>query len=105
MRSYGCTFGCGNPYDYVVTAVSDATTEFLCTPCFVRIASDMVAAITDPSDPAVREAAAWMATQDMQQAPGPSGKPGRKNAPVGTSVPSVIDDYDSVIEDIDAGDE
>lgn len=103
-RSYGCTFGCGNPYDFIVIAVTDGTTEFVCLPCYVRLAIDMVTAVASPEDPDVKVALAAVAGLGLVPAPGPSGKPGRKNAPATATDPSVIDEYDSVIDDLSESD-
>lgn len=96
QRSYGCTFGCGNPYDYIVVSVADGSAEMLCLPCYVRLATDMVAAVTDPSDPKVREAMSALAEMPIQTVPGPSGKPRGHNAP---ATSDDIDDFEA-FEDI-----
>lgn len=96
-RSYGCSFGCGNPYDYIVISVADATTEFLCLPCYVRLAVDMVAAVTDTGDPKVREAMAAIGGIDIGSTPGPKGKPRGKNAPVGNADDAIFGAYDGTI--------
>lgn len=96
-RSYGCTFGCGNPYDFVVVSVLDGTTELLCVPCFVRMASDMVHAVTEATD---AEAAKWLADAGtMQQAPMNGRKPRArgKNAPATSTDPDIIEAFDTVI--------
>ena len=96
-RSYGCTFGCGNPYDIIVISIADGTTEFVCIPCFVKLASDMITAITESDNPTVREAMeSWVAgTPDM--APGPGAKRGKRNAPATSDDPDLLDAYDDVI--------
>lgn len=97
MRSYGCTFGCGNPYDVIVVMVSDGTTEFLCIPCFVKMASDMVAAITDADDPTVKAAMEWASSNPVENTPGPRGKRGRHNAPATNNDPDLMEAFDDVI--------
>ncbi len=96
-RSYGCTFGCGNPYDYVFISVRDGTTEFLCLPCFVRLASDMVQAVTTP-DPG-REAAWLKAMSPLEHAhtTGSAPKARGHNAPATNDDPELFDSFDSVI--------
>lgn len=96
-RSYGCTFACGNPYDFVFISVNDGTTEFLCVPCFVRLASDMVAAIVDSDDPTVQAAMVYAAAHPADVAPGPSGKPRGRNAPATNDDPDLLEEFDSVI--------
>lgn len=97
VRSYGCTFGCGNPYDVIVIMVSDGTTEFVCIPCFVKLASDMVAAITDGDDPNVKAAMEWASANPSESAPGPTGKRGKHNAPATNDDPDLLDAFDDVI--------
>lgn len=96
-RSYGCTFGCGNPYDYIVINVQDGSAEFLCLPCFVRLATDMVAAVTNPDDPKVREAMAAAASNVIEMAPGPKGKSRGHNAPATNNDPDLLDSFDDVV--------
>lgn len=97
VRSYGCTFGCGNPYDVIVIMVSDGTTEFVCIPCFVKLASDMVAAIVDGDDPNVKAAMEWASANPSESAPGPTGKRGKHNAPATNDDPDLLDAFDDVI--------
>jgi hypothetical protein len=96
-RSYGCTFGCGNPYDYVIVSVADSTVELLCLPCYVRLAADMVTAITQPDDPAVMEALQAVGRDNLQSVPGPKGKKHGHNAPANTTDDGVIEAFDSVV--------
>lgn len=96
-RSYGCTFACGNPYDYVFIDVRSGTTEMLCLPCFVRLASDLVSAVTEP-DPA--EVAKWLHTiSPLDPAPmkANGAKRGRKNAPATNDDPDLIESFDARI--------
>src|SRR5260221_6424579 len=57
-RSYGCSWGCGNPYDYIIISVADGTTEFMCLVCYLKLAQDMIMAVLNPQDPAVKAAMA-----------------------------------------------
>lgn len=96
-RSYGCTFACGNPYDYVFIDVRSGTTEMLCLPCFIRLAHDMLATVTDP-DPA--QTAKWLhAISPLDQAPMRNGgaKRGRRNAPATNDDPELFDAFDATI--------
>jgi hypothetical protein len=97
-RSYGCTFACGNPYDYVFISVADGTTEFLCLPCFVRLASDIVNAVVDV-DP-TKEAKWLKAMSPLAQTPmnGQGVKRGRRNAPATSDDPDLFDAFDSRID-------
>lgn len=97
-RSYGCTFGCGNPYDYVFISVRDGTTEFLCLPCFVRLASDIVSAVTEPNP---EQVAKWLHTiSPLAAAPmkANGAKRGRKNAPATNEDPGLFEAFDSRID-------
>ena len=96
-RSYGCSYGCGNAYDVVVVMVQDGTTEFLCLPCFVRLASEVATALTDPENAKVIEALRQAGHMDGIPTPGPTAKAGRKNAPAGTDDPDLIAAYDDVV--------
>jgi hypothetical protein len=104
-RSYGCTFGCGNPYDYILIDVQSSTTEFLCLPDFIRLAADMVTAATDPDDKLAMEAAAYVAVNGEPAAPGPKGKRRGHNAPATNESADVFAAYDSLITADELGDE
>jgi len=96
-RSYGCTFGCGNPYDYILVTVADGSTEFVCVPCFIRLAADMIEAITNPDNPEVAGKLAVVGLVPVDQAPGPKGKRRGRNAPATSDDPSVFAAFDSRI--------
>lgn len=97
QRSYGCSFGCGNPYDYIVVNVADGTTEFLCLPCFVRLAHDMITAVTMPDDPTVIAAVAAMGQIDVAPMTGKGARRRGKNAPVTADDDDLISAYEDVI--------
>jgi hypothetical protein len=104
-RSYGCTFGCGNPYDYVFISVRDGTTEFLCLPCFMRLSQQILQAVIEP-DP--DQVAAWVnAMSDADHAPHYGGGPKTRghNAPATNLDPELFDAYDAVITEDELGDE
>lgn len=96
-RSYGCSFGCGNPYDFIVISVRDGSAEFLCLPCYVRLATDMIAAVTEQDNPKVAEAVAAMNGDSEATVKGPSGKRGKRNAPTTNEDPDLLDAFDAVI--------
>lgn len=104
-RSYGCTFGCGNPYDYVFISVRDGTTEFLCMPCFLRLAHDILGAVTEP-DP--EQTAKWlhaMSPLDPTPVTGSAPKGRGHNAPATNDDPELFDAFDGVITVEELGDE
>jgi hypothetical protein len=96
-RSYGCSFGCGNPYDFILVDVRAGTTELLCLPCYVKLASDMVTAVTEANDPQVMAALAYAASGVAGQAPGPAGRKRGHNAPGTSDDITLFDAFDSVI--------
>jgi hypothetical protein len=97
VRSYGCSFGCGNPYDYIVVSVADGSTEFLCMPCYVKLATEIIEAVTNPDSEKVRAALADAGTIQQTVMNGPGPKRRGKNAPAGTEDPDLIEAFDSVI--------
>lgn len=96
-RSYGCSYGCGNPYDYVFVSVRDGTTEFLCLPCFLTLAQQLVTAVIDPSDPTVQAAVADMPALEQAPMNGRGAKRRGKNAPTTADDPDLFEAFDSVI--------
>ena len=94
-RSYGCSWGCGNPYDYVIINVADGTTEFLCLVCLLKLCQEMIGAVLNPDDPDVKAAMAEYANLD--RAPMTSGKVRKrgKNAPADFDDDSLIEAFDS----------
>ena len=97
IRSYGCSFGCGNPYDYVFVSVADGTTEFLCLPCFVRLASDLLEAVTEPDSKRVRNAVKDMGSLDVTPMRGSKPRGRGRNAPADNDDPDLIMAFDSMI--------
>lgn len=97
VRSYGCSFACGNPYDVIVTMVSDGTTQFLCLPCFVRTAMDVVAAVTDPDAVDVAKALKEAGEVVTVTLPDKAVKPRGKNAPVTEDDDDMIEAFSGVI--------
>jgi len=104
-RSYGCSFGCGNPYDYVFVSVSDGTTEFLCMPCFVKLASDIVEAATSTDGTKWMQELAEIGGGNQAPVNGPAPKRRGKNAPADTDDPDLIEAFDSRITVDELGDE
>ncbi len=96
-RSYGCTFGCGNPYDFVFISVSDGTTEFLCLPCMVRLAGDMVEAVTNPDNATVKDAMSAYDGGDQAPMSGNGSKRRGKNAPATNDDHELFESFDSCI--------
>lgn len=103
-RSYGCSYGCGNPFDFVVTTVQDSSTLMVCTPCFVRTAMDMVAAIVNPDDP---EIAARLAEAGAVESVPMNGRPVAARgheAPVDSMDPDAIETFAGYVLDDEVSD-
>lgn len=99
-RSYGCSLGCGNPYDFVVVLVQDSTTQMLCTPCFVRTAADMLEAMTNMSDPEVQRRIAEAGAVEQVPMYGRQVAARGHEAPADTIDPDAIETFESyVLED------
>lgn len=96
-RSYGCSWGCGNPYDYIFVSVQDGTTEFLCLPCFLKLAEQIITAVTAPEGQDVMAALAEAAKLESAPMIGGAPKPRGKNAPVDADDPDLFEAYDNVI--------
>lgn len=98
-RSYGCSWGCGNPYDYVIINVGDATTEFLCLVCLLKLCQEMINAVVNPDDPDVKAAMAEYAALD--RTPMTSGRVRKrgKNAPADIDDDDLIEAFDSRVTD------
>lgn len=96
-RSYGCSFGCGNPYDYILVDPFASDTLFLCVPCFIRQAVAMVAAFVDPSSPEAAMAQDMLNMMPSEQAPGPKPRKRGKNPPGEIDDPEIFAAFDSTI--------
>lgn len=104
-RSYGCSFGDGNPYDFILVTVADATTLFLCLPCYLRTSIDVVTAVTQPDSPDVR--AALAAAGSVESVPMTSGRVRKrgKNAPADVEDDGLIEAYDGFVTEDELPDE
>lgn len=89
-RSYGCTYGCGNPYDYVLIDVQGSEVLLLCVPCYIRTAMDMVTAVMEKGDPEVERRIAEGAVTDQ------TPMNGRQVAKRGHEAPGDVDDPDAI---------
>ena len=96
-RSYGCSYGCGNPYDVIIVMVADATTELLCIPCFVKTAADMVEAMVNADMPNMQAALDDMNAVDKVPQNGSKSKSRGRNAPATNDDPDLLEAFDSVI--------
>lgn len=96
-RSYGCSLGCGRPYDFIIIDVQSGTTEFPCVPCYLQLASDMLTAMLEPGNPDVQSALAAIGTVTTVPMDGNGAKRGRRNAPANSEDPDLMEAFDSVI--------
>jgi hypothetical protein len=103
-RSYGCSLGCGNPYDFVVVLVQDATTQMLCTPCFVRTAADVLDAMTNPDDPEVQRRIAEIGPAEQVPMYGRQVAARGHEAPADSMDPDAIEEFAGYVlaDEIDA---
>lgn len=100
-RSYGCSWGCGNPYDYVIINVGDGTTEFLCLVCLLKLCQEMINAVINPDDPDVKAAMAEYAALDKVPMTSGRVRPRGKNAPADIDDDDLIEAFDSRVTDDD----
>lgn len=105
QRSYGCSFGDGNPYDFVVVTVVDSTTLFLCAPCFIRTALEMVQAITEPYAAETLMAVQHSGSTHPVPMDGETVRGRGHNAPAESDDPDLFEAFDSVITAEELGDE
>lgn len=96
-RSYGCSFACGNPYDYVFVTVADGTTLMLCLPCMVNLASQMVASVVDAENPEVKQILAMDDAGDTVPMSGPGPRQRGRNAPATNDDPDLLEVFDGVV--------
>ena len=94
-----CGFGCGNEYEFVVTTVSDSTTQFLCVPHYIETASMMLAAVMEPDDPVVMAAVEQYDADTVT----PTGRRGRKASLISAidneGLDEVFDDFEPDVEE------
>lgn len=105
QRSYGCSLGCGNPYDFIIVMVKGAETQFLCTPCFVQQAAQMLEAMINPDNPDIQK---MMSEVDAVEQPPMTGvrKPRRGHeAPAQLEDPDAIEAFDGFVLDDELPDE
>lgn len=96
-RSYGCSMGCGNPYDFIRISVQDATTLFLCFPCDVQMMVQSLQALQDADDPEIAAMLADAGT--VEQTPMNSGVGRRRghHAPAEENDPDALEAFDGVV--------
>lgn len=104
-RSYGCSFADGNPYDYILVDAQAGEVLFLCVPCFIKQAVDMVAAFTEPGSPEAQAASMMQAHQGNGSVPGPAGRKRGHNAPANSDDADLFAAFDSVITADELGEE
>ena len=96
-RSYGCSRGCGNPYDFIIVTVSEAFSEMLCLPCFVATSMDMIRAVTEPGNPDVMAAVAAMPASDQVPMADPVTRARGHHAPAESDDPTMLEAFDGVV--------
>jgi hypothetical protein len=98
-RSYGCSLGCGNPYDFIVVLVQDGETQMLCTPCFVRTAADMLEAMINPDSGDVLKRVAEAGTPEQVPMYGRKVAKRGHEAPADSLDPDAIETFESYVLD------
>lgn len=96
-RSYGCSYGCGNPYDFVVVTVSDMSSLALCAICFMRTATDMMQAVIDADNPEVQRRIAEAQITDSVPFDDEDLRTRGHNAPVDAASEDAIAAFDGYI--------
>lgn len=104
-RSYGCSFGCGRPFDYVLANVEDSEVLFLDVVCFLRLVKDMVDAMVDPEDGAIAYKLAKAGSVEHVPDNSDSVKPSGHNAPIGIGNDDAIEEYDGYVLEDELSDE
>jgi hypothetical protein len=95
-----CSMADGNEYEFVVTTCSDSTTLFLCVPCFVGMATELIVAMTEPDNPDVQAAVAAYDANTVQT-PGKRGKKAGLIGGVNTAPDfSMFDAYEPDVADL-----
>lgn len=97
VRSYGCSWGCGNPYDYVFVSVQDGTVEFLCLPDFLKLAEQIITAVTSPEGKEVMAALADAAGIEQAPMKDKGVKSRGRNAPTNNDDPDLFEAFDTVV--------
>ena len=96
-RSYGCSRGCGNPYDFVMISVATAHAEMLCLPCFITTSLDVVKAVTEPEDSTVQAAMAEFPPEEQAPMSVPVARQRGHHAPAESEDPDLLAAFDGVI--------
>ena len=73
--AHACTFGCGREYDYILVSYRDSETQFLCLPCFIQLATQMVTAMVEPDSVDVQEAVSEAGEPDYAESVPDTGEP------------------------------
>lgn len=95
--SYGCQFGCGNGMEIVMVQIRDGSLLMVCIPCFVRVAIDIVDAMTGGNGTNLTAEMAELKAMDAEQAPGPRARRRGHNAPVGNTDPDLFEAFDTAV--------
>lgn len=96
-RSYGCTYGCGNPYDFIVITIDSKEFLALCTPCFIQTAAQMLEAMQNPDNPEIVKMLAEAGDAEPQSQFDDTVPKRGHNAPVGTVDPDAIEAFESFV--------
>lgn len=95
--SYGCQYGCGNPYHVILINVLGGDTLFLCMPHFVSTSVDIVDAMTKGVSPEVEAERQAMNAEAVDGGQHTRAKRGRHNAPSGEEDPDAVAAFDGIV--------
>lgn len=96
-RSYGCSYGCGSPYDLIVVSTKDASTLMLCTPCFIQTAAQMLEAMTNPENSEVVKMLKEAGEPDQVPFDDDQFEGKNRHAPVELDDPDAIEAFEGLV--------
>lgn len=95
--SYGCQYGCGNPYHMILISVIDGSTLFLCMPHFVQTATDVISAMTNGLSPEAEAERQAMNAEQVAESADVTARRGKHNAPAGAEDPDLVAHFDGIV--------
>lgn len=97
QMSYGCQFADGNPYHVILVNVMDGSTLFVCMPCFVRVSTEIVDAMTGNLSAEVEAERQAMNAEQVSEPENLRARKGRHNAPAGAEDPDLVEHFDGIV--------
>jgi hypothetical protein len=81
----------------VIISIADSTTELLCLPCYLKLASEILEAVVNPDNPDVMQAIKDAGEVEQARMNGQGPRKRGKNAPANTEDLDLIEAFDSAI--------